>query len=60
MVGGGAKSRFEIEPPPQLSLPTVIEGHSYKMCYPTKSVWFEVPFDSDAGEFLMEISFSKG
>ncbi len=59
MVGGSAKSKFNLDPPPQLSLPTVIEGRDYKMRYPTKSAWIEVPFGSDAGDFVMEISFSK-
>jgi chemotaxis protein CheX len=58
MVGGSAKSKFELDPPPELSLPTVIEGRDYKMRYPTKSAWIEVPFASDAGDFVMEISFS--
>jgi len=59
MVGGSAKSKFNLNPPPELSLPTVIEGQDYKMRYPTKSAWIEVPFTSDAGDFVMEISFSK-
>ena len=60
MVGGSAKSKFNFDPPPELSLPTVIEGKDYKMRYPTKSAWIEVPFSFDAGDFMMEISFSTG
>lgn len=59
MVGGSAKSKFELDPPPELSLPTVIEGHDYKTKFPTKSVWVEVPFASPVGNFVMEVSFSK-
>lgn len=59
MVGGSAKAKFELDPPPELSLPTVVAGHDYKTRFPTKSVWVEVPFSSPAGEFLMEVSFSK-
>jgi len=59
MVGGSAKAKFELDPPPQLSLPTVVEGCDYKMRYPTRSVWVEVPFTSDAGPFVMELTFSK-
>ncbi len=59
MVGGSAKAKFNIDPPPNLSMPTVIEGRDYKMRYPTKSAWIEVPFSSDAGDFVMDISFSK-
>ena len=58
MVAGSAKAKFNLDPPPQLSLPTVIEGRDYKICYPTKSTWIEVPFSSDAGDFVMQISFS--
>ena len=59
MVGGSAKAKFDLEPPPELSLPTVVTGHDYKTKFPTKSVWIEVPFGSPVGEFLMEVSFSK-
>jgi chemotaxis protein CheX len=59
MVGGSAKAKFNLDPPPELSLPTVIAGHDYKMRYPTKSAWFEVPFSSNAGDFVMELSFCK-
>ncbi len=58
MVAGGAKSKFELDPPPDLSMPTVVEGADYRMKYPTKSVWVEVPFTSEVGEFVMEVSFS--
>lgn len=57
MVGGYAKAKFECEPPLQLGLPTVVEGADYKVKYPTKSVWLEIPFDSDMGRFTLEITF---
>ena len=59
MVGGSAKAKFNIEPPPELSLPTVVEGDDYKMQYPTLSNWVEVPFTSNAGDFMMTVSFGK-
>ncbi len=59
MVGGSAKSKFDLDPPPELSLPTVVDGCDYKMKYPTKSVWIEVPFNCDEGDFKMEVSFNK-
>lgn len=58
MVAGSAKAKFNLDPPPQLGLPTVIEGRDYQMRYPTKSAWIAVPFSSDAGDFVMHISFS--
>lgn len=57
MVGGYAKAKFECEPPLQLGLPTVVEGADYKVKYPTKSVWLEIPFDCDMGRFTLEITF---
>lgn len=58
MVAGSAKARFNHDPPLELGLPTVVEGTGYKLKYPTKSVWLEVPFSSDAGEFTMEVTYS--
>jgi chemotaxis protein CheX len=58
MVGGSAKAKFELDPPPELSLPTVVQGTDYKVRFPTKSVWVEVPFSSPAGDFVMEVSFT--
>lgn len=59
MVAGSAKAKFEIEPVPQLGLPSVIEGGGYKVHYPAKAAWIEVPFHSDAGDFVMEVTFSE-
>lgn len=57
MVAGSAKAKFDYDPPLQLGLPTVVEGDQYRVKYPSKSVWLEVPFDSEAGQFSMEITF---
>jgi len=57
MVAGSAKAKFDYDPPLQLGLPTVVEGEQYRVKYPSKSVWLEVPFDSEAGSFSMEITF---
>lgn len=59
MVGGSAKSRFDFDPPPELSLPTVLEGDDYRVKFPTKSVWVEIEFDSPEGGFIMDVSFSQ-
>lgn len=58
MVAGSAKARFNHDPPLELGLPTVVEGTGYKLKYPTKSVWLEVPFSSDAGDFTMEVTYN--
>jgi chemotaxis protein CheX len=59
MIGGFAKAKFDFDPPLELSLPTVVNGTDYKLNYPTRSAWIEIPFGSDAGAFTMDVSFSK-
>jgi chemotaxis protein CheX len=58
MVAGSAKAKFNHDPPLELGLPTVVQGASYRLTYPTKSVWLEVPFASDAGDFTMEVTYN--
>lgn len=58
MVGGAAKAKFDTDPPLDLGLPTVVEGNDYQVRYPTKSVWLAIPYETDAGKFSMEITFS--
>jgi chemotaxis protein CheX len=57
MVAGSAKAKFNADPPLELGLPTVVEGSGYRVKYPSKSVWLEVPFSSDAGDFSMEVTY---
>lgn len=58
MVAGSAKAKFQFDPPLELGLPTVVHGAGYRLKYPTRSVWLEVPFSSDAGEFSMEVTYN--
>lgn len=58
MVAGSAKAKFNYDPPLELGLPTVVEGAGYKLRYPSKSVWLEVAFASDAGAFAMEVTYN--
>lgn len=58
MVAGAAKAKFQCDPPLQLGLPTVVDGANYRVKYPSKSVWLEIPFESDAGSFTLELTFS--
>ncbi len=58
IVAGSAKAKFNADPPLQLGLPTVVEGVTYRVKYPSRSIWLEVPFSSDAGEFSMEVTYS--
>lgn len=58
MVAGSAKAKFQHDPPLELGLPTVVDGTSYQLRYPSKSVWLEVPFSSGAGDFTMEVTYS--
>jgi len=59
MVAGSAKAKLRYEPPLQLGLPTVVEGNGYKLKYPSKSVWLEVSFSSEAGPFSMEVTYHQ-
>ncbi len=61
MIGGGAKAKMNVEGevPMDLSLPTVVSGDNYKVKYPTKTIWLEVPFESDLGKFLVRITFEE-
>ncbi len=58
MVAGSAKAKFQFDPPLELGLPTVVQGTGYRLRYPTRSVWLEVPFSSDAGEFSLEVTYN--
>jgi chemotaxis protein CheX len=58
MVAGSAKAKFNADPPLELGLPTVVEGSGYRVKFPSKSVWLEVRFSSDAGDFSMELTYS--
>lgn len=59
MVAGNAKAQFDFEPPLDLGLPTVVQGAGYRLKYPSGSTWLQVPFKSDAGNFLMEVSYAE-
>lgn len=58
MVAGGAKAKFEINPPPDLAMAVVVHGSDYRTAYPSTARWLEIPFSSDAGEFSLEVTFS--
>ncbi|MCD6118440.1 chemotaxis protein CheX [bacterium] len=59
IVAGRAKSKFQTlsGDPINLSLPTVVRGNSYKVDYPSKSVWLDVPFESELGSFSLRVTF---
>lgn len=61
MLAGGAKAKMNSngEKPMELSLPTVVSGENYKVKYPTKTIWLEVPFDSSLGPFIVRITFEE-
>ncbi len=58
IVAGSAKAKFNADPPPDLGLPTVVEGAGYRVKYPSKSIWLEVPFSSEAGDFSLEVTYN--
>ena len=59
MVAGSAKAKLNAgaDVPLDLSLPTVVHGERYNVQYPSKSVWLEVPFKSDLGDFNLRVTF---
>ena len=59
IVAGSAKSKFSkgLDKPIDLSLPNVIAGKDYTVEYPSQSVWLEVPFKSELGEFSLRVAF---
>ena len=62
IVAGGAKAKFtdvyqKGSKPIKLSLPIVIRGNSFSIDYPSKSMWLEVPFNSDLGGFTLRVTF---
>jgi chemotaxis protein CheX len=59
MVAGAAKAKIPSDPPAELSLPSVVEGTQYRLKYPSKSLWVEVPFETEDGNFMLEVSFSN-
>ena len=61
MIAGGAKAKLNTngKKPIDLGLPSVVRGKDYQVDYPKKSIWLEVPFDSDVGSFLMRVTFES-
>ena len=61
IVAGRAKSKFQTisGDPIDLSLPTVVRGNNYKVDYPSKSTWLDVPFDSQLGPFSLRVTFDE-
>ncbi len=61
IVAGGAKKKLSSAdgPPVDLGLPTVLSGNGYVVQYPSKSIWFEVPFTSDLGSFTLQVTFES-
>ncbi|MFP4501509.1 MAG: chemotaxis protein CheX [Candidatus Hydrogenedentota bacterium] len=59
IVAGSAKARLNNGEGPliDLSLPTIVRGNSFSVEYPSKSMWLDVLFDSDLGEFTMRVTF---
>ena len=61
MIAGGAKAKLNVngKKPIDLGLPSVVTGKDYQVDYPKKSIWLEVPFDSELGSFLMRVTFES-
>lgn len=59
IVAGSAKARLNNGDGPaiDLSLPSIVRGNNFSVEYPSKSMWLDVSFDSDLGEFTMRVTF---
>ncbi|RMF77752.1 MAG: chemotaxis protein CheX [Planctomycetota bacterium] len=57
MVAGAAKAKFNSDPPLALGLPTVVDGAGYRMHMTQQTHWLEVPYESEAGSFSLELAF---
>lgn len=59
IVAGGAKAKLGATAGTviDLGLPTVVRGSNYSVESPSNSVWLEVPFESDLGEFSLRVTF---
>ena len=59
IVAGNAKARMTTSTgkPLDLSLPTVVRGNNYSVDYPSHTVWLEVPFTGELGEFSLRVTF---
>jgi chemotaxis protein CheX len=56
MVAGSAKAKFGVQPPPDLSLPEVLDGQQYSATRAQAGVWIEVPFASPVGDMYLDVS----
>ncbi len=61
IVAGSAKAKLTQGggAPIDLSLPTVVRGANWSVDHPSKSVWLEVPFQSDMGDFSLRVTFES-
>lgn len=60
MIAGGAKAKLTNGGTPMdMGLPSVVTGKDYQVDYPKKSIWLEVPFESELGPFLMRVTFES-
>ncbi|MCC7492809.1 MAG: chemotaxis protein CheX [Fimbriimonadaceae bacterium] len=59
MIAGSAKAKLGADTgtPINLGLPTVVTGSDYKVVYPSDTVWLDVPFQSELGQFSLRVTF---
>jgi chemotaxis protein CheX len=56
MIAGAAKAQLE-QMELSLGLPTVITGKSTCIAFPSNATPISIPFDSELGEFVVEVGF---
>ncbi|GMW01767.1 MAG: hypothetical protein AMXMBFR84_29040 [Candidatus Hydrogenedentota bacterium] len=60
MIAGQAKatiSEGDMEPI-SLGLPSVVHGASFKVDYPGKTTWLEIPFECELGPFSLRVTLA--
>lgn len=60
IMAGGAQAILNghMSVPVELSIPTVIRGNRFKLNYPSRAAWIEVPFSSELGEFMIRVTMN--
>ena len=59
MVAGSAKAKFDVHPPLQLGLPTIVQGSDYRLAYPSNSSWLQIPYTTEEGPFTLDVTFRR-
>ncbi len=60
IIGGSAKSKFDKDPPLELSLPNVVTGANYHVRVQSGTMCIDVQFKSKLGNFSLRVTLRDG